>query len=175
MADVNSLFFEADEQAYAILGQNYLNSFLSTGVWGQWAMILSNKRLYVKGKVFVPRQGMARLDEDFNVYDLTGSSYSVRSMLLLRILVGVLFGFFGLAMIAIGLDEGQSEMYLLAFFGFAMGTLLILMIRDIRHLGVICKGVIHYYPVRKHKQEEVDAFRKQLGLMIDYNRRQMMK
>lgn len=175
MEQLDKIFFDEDEQVVAILGQSYLNSFLTTGSFKRMSMVLSNKRLYVKSRIFSFFKGITTKEEDFNVNDLTGSSINIISLIIYRIIFLIIFSL----PLLYAMSEGEGVF----MEGVFMSILNIIfwvfvfffLIKDPRQIGINCKGKNFFYSIKHHKPTEVDNFRKELAKMIDHNRQQMMK
>lgn len=94
MRDINEMFVNTDEQQKAVIGGGYLSNMLKTGILNNGFGILTNRRLYYRGKCFYKAGNhVLKTDEDCTV-DLqdissTGFTYTKRLWLLL-IAVGVL-------------------------------------------------------------------------------------
>ena len=50
--DLRSMFVDANEQQIAVLGGNYLSNFLATGTIEKGFCVLSDKRVYFRGKCY---------------------------------------------------------------------------------------------------------------------------
>ncbi len=72
------LLIEESEEVIAVLGNNIAQTFISTGVIGKGFSLLSNKRLYIKGKCLV-RKGKAVFSKNeektVDLNDITGTGF----------------------------------------------------------------------------------------------------
>ena len=72
------LLIEEGEDVIAVLGNNIAQTFISTGVIGKGFSLLSNKRLYIKGKCLV-RKGKAVFskteEKTVDLNDITGTGF----------------------------------------------------------------------------------------------------
>ena len=50
MRDLNDILFNRNEKIISVLGNNAIQKFLSTGTLGNGFAVLSDKRLYFRGK-----------------------------------------------------------------------------------------------------------------------------
>lgn len=78
MRDLNNILFDRNEKIVSVLGNNAIQKFLSTGVLGNGFAVLSDKRLYFrgkclykKGKSFETRQEERAID----LKDVTGTGF----------------------------------------------------------------------------------------------------
>ncbi|PKN74802.1 MAG: hypothetical protein CVU49_06635 [Candidatus Cloacimonetes bacterium HGW-Cloacimonetes-2] len=169
MAEQRNIFFAANESMIATLGKTYLDSFLSGAGLTKLVMVLTNQRLYVKGKTFILGRGKVTIDEDYNVNDLTGTSYEIKSFLWLRILI-ILAGIAGLIP-SIAVLEYSTEAAIPGILITVLFTaLLVLLAKDRSYLGIFTGGTKFIYPMKKYRADEIMAFRQQVGLLIEYNR-----
>lgn len=93
--DLRSMFVDANEQQIAVLGGNYLSNFLATGTIEKGFCVLSDKRVYFRGKCYYKSGGdyKARSEERMvDVKDITGTGFSETRLFVLKIL-----GFISLA------------------------------------------------------------------------------
>lgn len=120
--DVHEIFINADEQQKAVIGGGYLSNLLKTGVLGMGFGILTNRRLYYRGKCFYKMgKHYLKTDEDRTV-DLqditsTGFTFTKRLWLLLIAVVVlissiILLGFWG--------SEGIFFTLMIFLFGIAL-------------------------------------------------------
>ena len=87
--DLNSMFVDANEQQIAVLGGNYLSNFLSTGSIENGFCVLSDKRVYFRGKCYYKSGGeyKARSEERMvDVKDITGTGFAETRLFGLKIL-----------------------------------------------------------------------------------------
>lgn len=94
------LLIDQNETICAVLGNNFAQTFLSTGVLGRGFSILTNKRVYFKGNCLVRRgKGFYTKTEERTVdlADVTGTGYVHNNALWAKVLK-----YLCLAMVAIG-------------------------------------------------------------------------
>lgn len=87
--DLRSMFVDANEQQIAVLGGNYLSNFLATGTIEKGFCVLSDKRVYFRGKCYYKSGGdyKARSEERMvDVRDITGTGFSETRLFGLKIL-----------------------------------------------------------------------------------------
>ncbi len=86
---LSKIFVETDEQLLAVLGTNTAKTFVSTGVLGNGFAVLSNRRMYFKGKCFV-RSGKGffkKVEERIvDLADVTGTGFIHSQNLITKIL-----------------------------------------------------------------------------------------
>lgn len=95
--DVRELFVDVQEEQKAVIGGGYLSSMLHSGVLGKGFGVLTDRRLYYRGKCFYKLGGRyMKTDEDCTVdlqdITFTGFTYT-RSLiwLVLTVLCGMMF------------------------------------------------------------------------------------
>ena len=87
--DLKSMFVDANEQQIAVLGGNYLSNFLATGSIEKGFCVLSDKRVYFRGKCYYKSGGdyKTRSEERVvDVKDITGTGFSETRLFGLKIL-----------------------------------------------------------------------------------------
>lgn len=87
--DLKSMFVDANEQQIAVLGGNYLSNFLATGSIEKGFCVLSDKRVYFRGKCYYKSGGdyKARSEERVvDVKDITGTGFAETRLFALKIL-----------------------------------------------------------------------------------------
>ncbi len=169
MAEQRNIFFAANESMIAALGKTYLDSFLSGAGLTKLVMVLTNQRLYVKGKTFILGRGKVTIDEDYNVNDLTGTSYEIKSFLWLRILL-ILAGIGGAIPSIVAMEYSSDAAIPGLIVNILVTAFLVLMAKDRAYLGIFTGGTKYLYPMKKYRPDEIMAFRQQVGLLIEYNR-----
>lgn len=86
--DIKDMFVSADEGQKAVIGGGYLSNMLKTGILGKGFGVLTNRRLYYKGKCFYKVGGRyMKTDEDCTVdlQDITSSGFTYTRYLWLLI------------------------------------------------------------------------------------------
>lgn len=122
--DVHEIFVNEDEQQKAVIGGGYLSNLLKTGVLGNGFGILTDRRLYYRGKCFHKvGNHYLKTDEDCTV-DLqditsTGFTYTKRLWLLLTA-VGFFLGALGIFVAS----EGENILAPLMIFLLGVGVLI---------------------------------------------------
>lgn len=87
--DLKSMFVDTNEQQIAVLGGNYLSNFLATGSIEKGFCVLSDKRVYFRGKCYYKSGGdyKARSEERMvDVKDITGTGFAETRLFGLKIL-----------------------------------------------------------------------------------------
>ncbi len=93
MGELNSLFMDATERKAAILGEGFLYKFLDEGCMKSHFCVLTDKRVYVKGRYFHNMGRAYRVKKGeytIDVRDVTGSGFSTARFGFV-FLLGVLF------------------------------------------------------------------------------------
>ncbi|MGN1131126.1 MAG: SHOCT domain-containing protein [Ruminococcus sp.] len=88
------ILFDQTEKVVAVLGNSTAQTFISTGVLGNGFAILSNKRVYFKGKCLVRQgRGMYRKIEEksVDVNDITGTGFVHNSAVWAKIVYTICF------------------------------------------------------------------------------------
>lgn len=78
MKNLREILFDQKEKIVAILGNNVVQKFLSTGVLGEGFAILSDKRLYFRGKCLYKKgKGFYTSHEEkaVDLKDVTGTGF----------------------------------------------------------------------------------------------------
>lgn len=76
--DIKDMFVSADEEQKAVIGGGYLSNMLKTGILGKGFGVLTNRRLYYRGKCFYKiGSRYMKTDEDCTVdlQDITSSGF----------------------------------------------------------------------------------------------------
>ena len=90
--DIREMFVSADEQQKAVIGGGYLDNMLRTGILGKGFGVLTNRRLYYRGKCFYKVGGWyMKTDEDCTVdlQDITSSGFTYTGRLWILFLAGL--------------------------------------------------------------------------------------
>ena len=123
--DIKDMFVSADEEQKAVIGGGYLNNMLRTGILGKGFGVLTNRRLYYRGKCFYKVGGRyMKTDEDCTVdlQDITSSGFTyTRHLWLLVMTVAVLaFGMYGLIMTSNSTYPEYGPVILIFLIGIAL-------------------------------------------------------
>ncbi|HPT71061.1 MAG TPA: hypothetical protein PLE74_02110 [Candidatus Cloacimonadota bacterium] len=163
-------FFSVDENAVSTLGQGYWDSFLRGEGLTKLVMVLTNKRLYIKGKVIILGKSKATIDEDINVADISGTGFYIYSRAFLRTILA-LIGIIGeIILILAIINEHESSLMPLAVAGAAFFILITMLCKDIRHISIFVKGNKFIYPIKSYSIEDVMKFRQSLSNLIEMHR-----
>lgn len=163
--DVQELFVNETEQQKAVIGGGYLSNMLSSGILGKGFGVLTDHRLYYRGKCFYKVGGhYMKTDEDciIDLKDIssTGFTYTRRLwLLILAIISFVVFCFIG----AIIEDAG------VIMFGFVPFCVLALYyaVTTLSIYTVTYAGGNLSINVSFYKVDEIKAFDKALHLAKD--------
>ena len=77
--DVHEMYVNADEEQKAVVGEGYLNGLLDSGVLRKGFWVLTNRRLYYRGKCYYKIGGRyIKTDEDYTVeiQDISSSGFT---------------------------------------------------------------------------------------------------
>ena len=80
--DTNNLFFSPDEREVAVLGSSFLMNYISAGNISNGSCVLSDKRVYFKGKCYSREGGrLIKTAEEstVDIKDITASGFSYSS------------------------------------------------------------------------------------------------
>ena len=94
ISKLTAMFVSSDERPVAVLGTNTAETFFSTGTLGNGFAVLSNKRVYFRGRSFVRtgKRFSARSEERVvDVQNITGSGFIYSNPVWLLVLSIVLF------------------------------------------------------------------------------------
>ena len=102
MNDVRTLFVDERETAVAVIGNSYLQTFLATGQKGKGFAVLSDRRVYFKGKCLYKNNKKYRSSNEERIVDLTdvtGSGFEniVEYSSLILSIIFLLISFIGFA------------------------------------------------------------------------------
>ena len=91
MGDISSLYVDPTEQTLGVLGTNYLQNFLTSGMLSKGFCALTDKRVYFKGKCFTNNGGHYKSNNEqrtLDVKDVTGTGFTaIRLMIFLVIAI----------------------------------------------------------------------------------------
>lgn len=123
--DIKDMFVSADEKQKAVIGGGYLSNMLQTGILGKGFGVLTNRRLYYRGKCFYKVGGRyMKTDEDctIDLQDITSSGFTyTRHLWLLVMTVAVLaFGMYGLIMTSSSTYPEYGSVILIFLIGIAL-------------------------------------------------------
>lgn len=112
--DVSELFVNAEEQQRAVIGGGYLRNMLNAGVLGKGFGVLTDRRLYYRGKCFYKMGGRYMKTDEDCVIDLqkissTGFTYTRYLWLLLLSIISLAVGVF------VSMDWGNLAPFSYAF------------------------------------------------------------
>ena len=89
MEDYSRLFVDSSEVKLGILGGNYISNFIATGMIDKGFCVVSNKRVYFKGKCF-HKVGdnikSTKEERTVDLSDVTGNGFSESRFFILKIL-----------------------------------------------------------------------------------------
>ena len=168
-----NIFHDASEQALAVLGNSYLASFLSGGILQKSIIILTDKRLYQKGKIWARdyRGALHRTSgsQTVPVRDVTGSAYIIRRPTWMLIAAVALFI---LSLIFVRFSEGSyasasAVMFVLCVIFIVLYVLLKKNIFEIHYSGGIMATECNWYG-----SKELEDFHRTLSLVQDMVKKQ---
>lgn len=167
-----STFVSRDEKLVAVMGNNAAQNFLSTGTLGNGFAVLSNRRVYFRGKCIVSEGGHTsyQLEERIvDVDDVSSTGFIYRKPIGL-IVMAVIFGILAFVMLMIALDERHNEELLMIFGASALVCVLSIVMYFLKRQvlfqisfagGSICFRVSWYSP------EEIESFQAYLVAVRD--------
>ena len=96
--DIKDIFVSADEEQKAVIGGGYLSNMLQTGILGKGFGVLTNRRLYYRGKCFYKVGGRYMKTAEDCTVDLqdissTGFTYTRHLWILLAALADIIWSF----------------------------------------------------------------------------------
>ena len=106
MNGLNDLFVDKNEKAVAVLGGGYIKNFLSTGSLSKAFCVVSDKRVYFKGKCYSKQGNGYRTKNEEKIVDLkdvTSTGYSAE-MTLKWLILGCVCLFIGFVSLIISLS-----------------------------------------------------------------------
>lgn len=127
--DIREMFVDPKEEQRAVIGGGYLNNLLQTGIFSKGFGVLTDRRLYYRGKCFHKVGGnYVKTDEDciVDVQDVTSSGfvYTRQIWLLFSAIASFLFFFMIAAMVG---DSDVSFAEGMLTWGCIIGVALILL------------------------------------------------
>lgn len=104
MADITDIFASPDEQLTAVLGTHAAQSFFTTGVLGNGFIVLSDRRVYFRGRCLQrvgKRFSYIREDRTVDVENVTGTGF-VHFDPIWRKVLGIIFSVLTVATLILG-------------------------------------------------------------------------
>lgn len=178
MAQITDIFASPDERLEAVLGTNAAQNFLSTGIMGNGFIILSDRRVYFRGRCLKrvgKRFTYIREDRTVDVENVTGIGF-VHFDHLWRKVLGIIFSVLTAAALILGafLDDFLDD-----FLFLASATLVIAVIFFVRYamtkrsvFEIAFAGGGFGLNVRWLSPQESENFQKTIKLVGDERRRQ---
>ncbi len=111
----DDIVFDNNEKIISVLGNNFLQTFISTGTLGKGFALLSDKRIYFKGKCLTrvgSRWITSKEERAVNIEDITGTGFTLISQIYLLPLAA----FFILSGMSMMLDEDTIPLGVILFF-----------------------------------------------------------
>lgn len=170
ISKLTAMFVSSDERPVAVLGTNTAETFFSTGTLGNGFAVLSNKRVYFRGRSFVRtgKRFSTRSEERvMDVQNITGTGFIYSNPVWLLVLAIIfwafaLFEFVGFCAGVLGLIIA-----VIAFGG--VGTLFFFLYRSKKHtlFEISFAGGGIAFNVSWFPMEEAQFFQKNLKLVGD--------
>lgn len=131
--DVREMFVSPDEEQRAVVGSGYLNNLIHTGILGKGFGVLTNRRLYYKGKCFYKSGGhYMKFDEEYtvDVQDITASGFIYNRYL--SFLICTVCAFIVCLVSLIFSIGGDGAFGLISFLSFFIGIIFFVLYRFVR-------------------------------------------
>ena len=157
---MREMFIEQDEKSVATLGGKYLDNLLATGTISKDTCVVTNKRLYFRGKNYVSAKAQ-KVEFIVDLKDISNTGYMMQSNILLMIFA-VLSVLGGIA-IEVGTEEGY------AFIGGIILALIFVFLYKItrkRFFQVFFPGGALVFSVNKYNINDIKNFHKNLRTAI---------
>lgn len=169
ISKLTAMFVSSDERPVAVLGTNTAEIFFSTGTLGNGFAVLSNKRVYFRGRSFVRtgKRFSARSEERVvDVQNITGSGFIYSNPVWLLVLA-IIFWTFALLRTGIGAPPLWQITAVIAFG--SVGTLLFFLYRSKKHtlFEISFAGGSIAFNVSWFPMAEAQFFQKNLKLVGD--------
>lgn len=168
---LNDLFFDSTEKEIAFLGNSFLRSRISSGKMKKNSCVLSDKRIYFKGKCYNRSSGhfMKSTEEStVDVKDITASGFSSGSRIIFLFLA-VIFLIASLCVLVVDMFvriEGMM-LYGISFIPFSLVMFGLYVCTKIKLFYIAFAGGKIEFNVSKHTRNELREFNKALRLTID--------
>lgn len=167
---LTTLFASPDERLVAVLGNTIAETFLSTGVLGNGFAVLSDKRVYFRGRCFarIGKHFSVRTEERVvDVQDITGTGFVFSNPIWLLVLSVIFF-----CGIIVGVKCLQSDMTVAIIFLTAapvIGFILLMVYSSAKHtlFEISFAGGGIAFDVRWFSAEEAQFFQKNIKLIGD--------
>lgn len=161
---LTTLFASPDERLVAVLGNTIAETFLSTGVLGNGFAVLSDKRVYFRGRCFarIGKHFSARKEERIvDVQDITGTGFVYKRPIWPLVLAILFF-----ALIPIALLEGVSPFVPIPV---AVGLAFLIVYACLQHtlFEISFAGGGIAFNVHWFSAEEAQFFQKNIKLISD--------
>lgn len=163
----SDIVFDSNEKIISVLGNNFLQTFISTGTLGKGFAILSDKRIYFKGLCltrFGSRWVSSKEERAVNIEDITGTGFTLINQIYWLILAAVLI-FNGVCMIFGDMGPLGLLSILLGFLFIGVYFVTKQTIFEINYPG----GSIAFN-LKLIKKTEAEEFQKKVMLMKDIKR-----
>lgn len=164
----SNIVFDSREQVFSVLGNSYLQTFISTGTLGKAFALLSDKRIYFKGKCLMrigSRWITSKEERVINVEDVTGTGFTIISQVFLLVfaLIALLGG------LSLMFDDDTLP---IAFIFFFLGIISIIAYfiskKTIFEINYPGGGIA--FNLKFIKKSEAEDFQRKVMLMKDIKR-----
>lgn len=163
----SDIVFDSNEKIISVLGNNFLQTFISSGTLGKGFAILSDKRIYFKGKCLT-RIGShwvtSKEERAVNIEDVTGTGFTLISQIYWLILAAVLI-FSGVCFM---LGDTDSEALIMILFSFLFIGIYFVTKKTIFEINY--PGGSIAFNLKLIKKTEAEEFQKKVMLMKDIKR-----
>lgn len=183
MNTFSKLLYDSSEKVIAVLGNNYAQTFLTSGVLGKGFAVLSDRRVYFKGKCWF-RKGKflynKNEEKSVDLGDVTGTGFIHNKASWARIAYIISFIFTGIYFLAgimtailqgaISKDNSEDPIFIYSAIGLAAIGLLFLIIYRAFHYTIFeisYAGGSIAFNTRWIPQNEAANFQKNLNLAKD--------
>lgn len=164
--DTNNLFFSPNEREVAVLGSSFLMNYISAGEIRNGSCVLSDKRVYFKGKCYSREGGrLIKTAEEstVDIKDITASGFSYSSKAGIFIL-GCFFAILTFIMlIFISTFGGFFYIGLLA----TIATFIVHSLTKVKLFYIAFAGGKIAFRASDYSHSEIQRFQKKLRLTID--------
>lgn len=175
MENLKSLFIDSSEKQIATLGSGYMQNFISTGAVANGFCVVSDKRVYFRGKCYYKSGTYYRQTKEertVDLKDITGTGFtSTKNILWLY--VSIACAVFGVIMLSLfiqsgNFDFGNCKMLFTSWLP-TFGSVLAYIFYRMRLFEISYAGGKIAFKASAYTEEEMHSFQKSLRMAKDNN------
>ena len=179
-ANSGNLFFDPHEKKVAVLGSSFLRNYLNAGEMSNDSCVLSDKRVYFKGKCYNREGGhLTKTVEEstIDIKDITASGFS-KSSKVGFLIAGVFLLIAAAFLLILSMSGAGDEVFFMSLLPAILGvaTLVIYALTKIKLFYIAFAGGKIAFKASDYSQKEMQEFQRALRLTIDaYGKKKFCK